>query len=80
VFGFEDRPDVVTIINASELLRNTLHVWDIHRTQRLLLFTQTTATIGVNDRVNETLGVTIELEISSQAADFFNQILSFSRS
>jgi hypothetical protein len=36
-----------------------------------------TATLGIDDRVNEALGVTIELEISSQAADFFNQILSF---
>jgi hypothetical protein len=60
VFSFEDRPDVVTIPNASELLRNTLHIWDIHRVQRLLFFTQTTATLGVNDRVNETLGVTTD--------------------
>jgi hypothetical protein len=77
VSRFEYRLDVVTVLNASELLRNTLHLWDIHRAQSLLFFTQTTATLGVNDRVNETLGVTIELEISSQAADFFNQILSY---
>jgi hypothetical protein len=77
VFSSEDCPEVVTITNASELLRNTLHVWDIHRAQRLLLFTQATATLGVDDRVNEALGITIELEFSSQAADFFNQILSF---
>jgi hypothetical protein len=43
-----------------------------------LLFIQTAAIFGINDRVNETLGITIELEITSQAADFFNQILSFS--
>jgi hypothetical protein len=42
-----------------------------------LLFIQTTATLGINDRVNETLGITVELEITSQAADFFIQILSF---
>jgi hypothetical protein len=31
----------------------------------------------INDRVNDTLEITVELEITSQAADFFNQILSF---
>jgi hypothetical protein len=48
---------------------NTLHIWDIHRAQSLLLFIQTTANLGINNRVNETLGIT------SQAADFFNHIL-----
>jgi hypothetical protein len=36
-----------------------------------------TATLGINDRGNETLGITVELEITPQAADFFNHILSF---
>jgi uncharacterized membrane protein len=36
-----------------------------------------TATFGINDQVNETLGITVELEISSEAVDFINQILSF---
>jgi hypothetical protein len=35
-----------------------------------------TAALGINDRVNEILGIAVELEITSQAADFFNQILS----
>jgi hypothetical protein len=56
VSGSEVRPDV-SIPNMFELLRNTLHIWDIHRGQRLLLFSQTTATLGINDRVNETLGI-----------------------
>jgi hypothetical protein len=38
---------------------------------------QMTATLRINDRVSETLGITTELEIMSQAADFINQILSF---
>jgi hypothetical protein len=42
-----------------------------------LVFVQATATLGINDRVNETLMITIELEITSQDADFFNQIMSF---
>jgi hypothetical protein len=29
----------------------------------------------MNDRVNETLGITVELKIASQAADFTKQIL-----
>jgi hypothetical protein len=60
-------------LNFSE----TPFTYDIHRAQRLLLFIQTTVSLGINDQVNETLGITVELEISSQAADFFNQILSF---
>jgi hypothetical protein len=36
-----------------------------------------TAVLGIDDRVSETLGITVELEVTSQAADFFNQILSF---
>jgi hypothetical protein len=43
----------------------------------LLFFILTTATLGINDRVNEALGITVEPEIASQAADFFIQILSF---
>jgi hypothetical protein len=34
-------------------------------------------TLGINNRVSETLRITAELMITSQAADFFNQILSF---
>jgi hypothetical protein len=33
--------------------------------------------LGISDRVNETLGITIELKITSQASNFINQILSF---
>jgi hypothetical protein len=32
--------------------------------------------MGINDRVNETLGMTVELEITSQAANFIKRILS----
>jgi hypothetical protein len=35
-----------------------------------------TATFGINARANETLGITIELKITSQAANFIKQILS----
>jgi hypothetical protein len=35
------------------------------------------ATLEINDQVNETLRITVELEVTSQAADFFKQILSF---
>jgi hypothetical protein len=54
-----------------------LHIWDIQRARRLLLFIRTTATLGINDQVNETLGITAELEVTSQAAAFFKQIMSF---
>jgi hypothetical protein len=45
--------------------------------QKLLLFIQITATLGINDQINETLRITAELKMTSQAADFFNQTLSF---
>jgi hypothetical protein len=77
VFNFEDYSNV-SIPYTFELLWKTLHIWDIHRAQRILLFIQTTTTLGINDRVNETLGIDVKLEITSQAADFFNQIFSFS--
>jgi hypothetical protein len=64
VFSFEDRPDV-SIPYTFELLRNTLHIWDIHRAQRLLLFIQTTATLGINEWVDKTLEITAELKITS---------------
>jgi hypothetical protein len=36
-----------------------------------------TTTLGIDDRVNETLGITIELKITLQVAYFIEQILSF---
>lgn len=42
-----------------------------------LFFIKTTATPEFNDRVNETLDVTLEQEFTSQIANFMKQILSF---
>jgi hypothetical protein len=42
-----------------------------------LLFIQTTYTLGINDRVRETLGITVEQKIMFQATNFINQILFF---
>jgi hypothetical protein len=36
-----------------------------------------TATLGINDRVSESLGITLKLKIVSQASNFIKQILSF---
>jgi hypothetical protein len=36
-----------------------------------------TATLGIDDRVNETLGITVELKIPLQVSYFIEQILSF---
>jgi hypothetical protein len=43
---------------------------------KLLLFILTTATLGINNGADETLGITAELKITSQAANFIKQILS----
>jgi hypothetical protein len=52
-------------------------MWDIQRAHRHLLFSEVTATLGINDQVYETLGITAELKITSQAVNFIKQILSF---
>jgi hypothetical protein len=49
----------------------------IHRAQRLFRFILKTATLGINYRDNETLRITIELKITSHAANFIKQNLSF---
>jgi hypothetical protein len=56
LFSFEDRPGVILIPDTFELLLNTLHVWDMHRAQMLLLFIQIPA-LGINDRDNEILNI-----------------------
>jgi hypothetical protein len=48
-----------------KLFRNTLHIWNIYRAQRLFLFLRTTTALGINDRVNETPGITVQLTIVS---------------
>jgi hypothetical protein len=55
----------------------TVHIWDLHRAQRLFHFIRTPATLGICNQVNETLGVTVELKILSQVTNFFKQIFSF---
>jgi hypothetical protein len=52
-------------------------VWDIQRIQRLFLFILMTATLGIDNRVNETLGIAIDLKITSQAINLIKNISSF---
>jgi hypothetical protein len=65
VFSFEDRPNVMF-----QLLWNTHHIWDIHRTQRFFLFIRMTAILRINNTVNETLEMNFKLKVTSQATDF----------
>jgi hypothetical protein len=53
-------------LNFSE----TPFTYGIYTNQRLFLCVRATATFGINSQVNETLGITVELEITSQAANF----------
>jgi hypothetical protein len=52
-------------------------MWDTHRAQKLFLFIWTAATLGIVNRINETLGITVDLKITSQAANFIKQALLF---
>jgi hypothetical protein len=49
----------------------------IQRARMLFLFIRTTATLGTNNRVNETLEINIELKITSQFTNFNKHFLSF---
>jgi hypothetical protein len=51
VFSFDGRLNVTSIPYVSELLRNTLHIWNIHRAQWRFFLVGTTAALGVNGRV-----------------------------
>jgi hypothetical protein len=69
-----NRPNVISIPYTLEFFLNIYHVWDIHRAQGCFLFIRMA---GINDRVSEPLGITVELKITSQVANFITQILLF---
>jgi hypothetical protein len=57
-------PRVCLVLNIVQMLyrfpmrlnfSETLHIWDIHRSQRLFFFIRTIGTLGINNWVNETL-------------------------
>jgi hypothetical protein len=77
VFHSEDHPNITLVPYALEFLRNNLDIGDIHRTQRLNLFAWKTAALQVNNRVNETSDITIQLKIASEAPNIIIQILAF---
>jgi hypothetical protein len=66
VFSFED-----SIPYTFEILLNILDVWE------RFLFILKTVTFGFNNRVNESLGIAVELLITSHVTNFIEQILSF---
>jgi hypothetical protein len=49
----------------------------MHRAQRIFFCILMTATLGIDGRVNETLGITVELKITLQVAYFIERIVSF---
>ena len=75
VFSSEDCPNIILITYPFKLFRNTLHIWNIYRTQRFSLF-RTTTSLGINDRVNEAFGITVQLKIVPQVVNFFEKMLS----
>jgi hypothetical protein len=64
VFSFEDCPNIISIpihLNFFE----TPFTWDIHRAQRLSHFIWITAVPEINNQVDETSVITVELKITS---------------
>jgi hypothetical protein len=59
------------------ILWNGLHISGIQRAQCLFVFIPATAGLRINDRINDTFGVIVELKITSLGADIFKMILSF---
>jgi hypothetical protein len=45
----------------------TPFTYGLYTVQRLFLFIRPTATLGINNQVSESLGITVELKIMSQA-------------
>ena len=76
MFRTEDGPNIISITYPFKLFRHTLHIWNINRTQRAFLFLRTTTALGINDRVSETFGITVQLKIVSQVVNFSGQISS----
>jgi hypothetical protein len=62
-FTFEDCP-IPTYLNFSD------HTGGSHRANKLFLFFRATTTLGIKDWVNEPLGITNELKITSQVLNF----------
>jgi hypothetical protein len=55
--------------------RKTLHIRDIHRAHRRIVWALTISTLGINNRANGDLGITLQLGITSEATNFITQIL-----
>jgi hypothetical protein len=51
-------------------------MYGIHRQPRGCPLYSETATLSINDRVYETLGITIELKMASEAINFIKQVSS----
>jgi hypothetical protein len=76
-FSFEDCPNVLSIPYMSELFLDIIHIWAIYRIQRFNHITRKTAALPVNNWVNETSGITVQLQITSEASNYIIHILEF---
>jgi hypothetical protein len=56
-----------------------LRIGDTYRANMIFLYTWMTTTLEINNQVNETSGIIIELKVTSQAVSFIKQILGFCR-
>jgi hypothetical protein len=77
VFSFEYYPNIISFPYTFELLWNTRHIWDIHSQDVFPLYLDDLYTFRINNRVSETLGITVEMKSTYQVAKFIKQILSF---
>jgi hypothetical protein len=58
-----------------ELLLNSFHIWDIHISQRGYPFVLTTPIVGIKNTVDETSVISVQPNITFEAANFITQIL-----
>lgn len=77
MFCFEGTCNVEMIPYPFEIFRNAFHITNKRGAKRLYLLLQMATTLGIKNRVSESLGITTELKNTSQVVSFIQQISSF---
>jgi hypothetical protein len=75
LFNFKKGPDVQTVSNSSEFLRDTLNIWDNDSALVYCIWRRMTASWWLHYRVNKFLWVFIKHQIVSYVLNFIVEIL-----
>jgi hypothetical protein len=73
MFCFEGSCSVEMIPYLFEIFRNAFRIMDKCGAERLYLLLQLATTLGIKNRVSESLGITTELKNTSHVVSLFNR-------